>query len=88
MNLPKNDTDNSEIKAVLAFTLETLRSQAQYMHRQQGWIVALAETIAADPDLESRLKQHPFYDQGYDSSLPKIAVTLENIDLQIRKMKG
>lgn len=78
---------STSTKALLRFILEELKRQAIYAHRQQGWLTALWETVAADAELESRLKLHPLYDQGLLSNPPKIDVLLSNIDILIQELK-
>jgi hypothetical protein len=55
---------DNETKEVLISTLELVRDQAAYLHRQHGWIIAVSETIEKYPDLAAELKRHPFFDQG------------------------
>jgi hypothetical protein len=69
---------------VLRFILETLKQQAIFIDRQYAWIVALAETIKSDPELETRLKQHPLYDLGPEPRLRNFAAFEHSIDALIR----
>jgi hypothetical protein len=68
----------------LRFILETLKQQAIFIDRQYAWIVALAETIKSDPELEARLKQHPLYDLGPEPRLRNFAAFEHSIDALIR----
>jgi hypothetical protein len=72
---------------ILIAVLEVLREQSIYLHRQHGWIIAVAETIEQSPDLVSHLRQHPFFDQGPRPDAYSTAVLLEKIDALIRKLK-
>ncbi|MBZ5549168.1 MAG: hypothetical protein LAO22_14630 [Acidobacteriia bacterium] len=78
-NLPTNQ--------VLVSILQMLKEQAIFAHRQQGWITALWETIERDDELQSRLKQHPRYDQGPQPNLQRIDVLTRNIDALIQRLK-
>jgi len=79
-----SDVDTTQ---VLCFILEELKHQAIFARRLHGWVIAVAETIEKNPDLEPQLKRHPFYDQGFDSSLPKTDLLLSNIDALIRQLR-
>jgi hypothetical protein len=68
--------------------LQMLRQQAIYLHRQHGWIVALAETVRQNPETARILEQHPFYDQGPASEIRSSAETLQIIDGIIQQLKG
>jgi hypothetical protein len=76
-----------EAKQVLRSTLEMLKQQAIYTHRLHGWLIAVAETIAKQPDLAPRLKQHPLYDQGPAPYIQTIDTTTQNIDALIQRLK-
>jgi hypothetical protein len=80
--------DDQQTNQVLVTILEMLKRQAIYLHRQHGWITALAGAMAADPELESRLKQQPFYDQGPAPFLQTVDVMIQNIDALIQRLKG
>lgn len=69
---------------MLRFILETLKQQATFIDRQYGWIVALAETMKSDPELEARLKQHPLYNLGPEPRLRNFAAFEHSIDALIR----
>lgn len=71
-------------REVLRFMLETLKQQAIFLDRQYAWIVALAETIKSDPELEARLKRHPLYDLGPEPRLRNFAAFEHSIDALIR----
>lgn len=72
---------------VLCSILEMLKQQAIHADRLRGWLVALAETIETNSTLGSRLKKHQFYDQGRDTRLQSIDVTIQNIDALIRQLR-
>jgi hypothetical protein len=61
--------------------------QAIYLHRQHGWIIAVAEAVEKHPDLASHLKQHPFYDQGPRQDIDKTLSLIRNIDELIQQLK-
>jgi hypothetical protein len=71
-------------RETLRFILETLKQQAIFLDRQYAWIVALAETIKSDPELEARLQQHPLYDLGPEPRLRNFAAFEHSIDALIR----
>ena len=77
-----------QIREVLVSILEMVRQQAIYLHRQHGWLIAVAETLEKHPDLVSHLKQHPSYDLG---PRPDIEITqrmLQNIDALIAQLRN
>jgi hypothetical protein len=76
-----------EIKETFRFILELLKQQALYVHRQHGWLIALAETIERDPALVSELKNHPFYDQGPEWRIQSIDVLLQNIEIVLQQVQ-
>ena len=80
--------NNQLLNQLLASMLEILREEAIYLHRQHGWIIAVAETIEKHPDLVQHLKQHPFYDQGYRPDAYKIERLLQSIDVLIQQLRG
>ena len=55
-------SDDIQVNQVLVAILEMLRDLHLYSERQHHWIVALRYAIQSDPDLESRLKDHPWFD--------------------------
>jgi len=76
--------DERQHREMLRFILETLKQQAIFLDRQYAWIVALAETIKSDPELEVRLKQHPLHDMGPEPRLRNFAAFEHSIDALIR----
>lgn len=76
--------DERQNREMLRFILETLKQQAIFLDRQYAWIVALAETIKSDPDLEARLRQHPLYDLEPEPRLRNFAAFEHSIDALIR----
>ena len=76
--------DERQQREMLRFILETLKQQAIFIDRQYSWIVALAETMKSDPELEARLKQHPLYDLGPEPRLRNFAAFEHSIDALIR----
>jgi hypothetical protein len=72
---------------VLRSILEMLKQQTIYLHRQHGWMIALAEAIGKDSALADELKQHPFYDQGPRQDEQITRVMLQNIDALIQQLK-
>jgi hypothetical protein len=71
----------------LCFILEMQKQQALYLDRLHGWIIAIAETLAKQPDLVEHLKQHPFYDQGPLPSLRSTDEMIRNIDALIQQLR-
>jgi len=79
---------DAETKHILRFILEALKQQAQYLHRQHGWLIAVAESLKANPEMDSALRQHPFYDQGPQPLIPRTDAMIRNIDLLIENLKN
>jgi len=77
---------DEQTKQVLISILEVLREQANYLHRQHGWLIAVAETIEKQPDLVSDLKRHSFYNQGPRPDVHITASLLERVDVLIRQL--
>jgi hypothetical protein len=75
-----------ETRETLTSMLQWMRQQAIYLHRQHGWIVALAETVRKNPQLAADLEQHPSYDQGPRQDLQNIDMLLQNIDALIQRL--
>jgi hypothetical protein len=73
---------------VLISILEMLRQQAIYLHRQHGWVIAVAETLRQNPEMAKSLEQHPFYDQGPRQDIQTTDATIRNIDALIQQLKG
>jgi hypothetical protein len=80
--------NSEQTDAVLIEVLETLKEQAIYLHRQHGWMIAIAETVEKNPDLASHLKLHPFFDQGPRPDTYIAACFLEKVDALIRRLKN
>jgi hypothetical protein len=79
----RNDPKNEVLIAVL----EVLKEQTIYLHRQHGWLIAVAETVETNPELVAHLKQHPLYDQG---PRPDIHITqrlTQKLDALIQQLK-
>jgi hypothetical protein len=76
-----------ETNGTLIAILEILKQEAEYLHRQHGWLIAVAETIEKHPEFASLLKEHPFYDSTPRPSLQKIAVLTQKIDTLIQQLK-
>jgi len=74
--------------AVLCSILEMMKQQAVYLHRQHGWLIAVAETIEKDAELLAELKQHPFYDQGPRLDARITDAMIRNIDALILQLKA
>ena len=79
-----SDLDTNE---TLRTILEILKQEAKYLHRQHGWLIAVAETIEKNPDLDSQLKQHPFYDQGPRRDTQITDALIRNIDALIQRFR-
>jgi hypothetical protein len=76
-----------ETNGALIAILEILKQEAEYLHRQHGWLIAVAETIEKHPEFASLLKEHPFYDSTPRPSLQKIVVLTQKIDALIQQLK-
>ena len=77
---------DEQTKQILVSILEVLREQTSYLHRQHGWVIAVAETIEKQPDLAAHLKQHSFYDQGPRPDMRITASLLERVDVLLRQL--
>ncbi len=75
-----------EQRDLLVAILEMMKQQAIYLHRQHGWIIAVAEAVEKHPDLASHLKQHPFYDQGPRQDIDKTLLLLQRVDALIQRL--
>jgi hypothetical protein len=80
--------DSESLNQTLIAMLDLLHEEAIYLHRQHGWIIAVAETVEKHPDLVQHLKQHPFYDQGYRPDAYRIERLLQSIDGLIQRLKA
>ena len=76
-----------ETNGALIAILEILKQEAEYLHRQHGWLIAVAETIEKHPKFASCLKEHPFYDPTPRPSLNKITELTQEIDTLIQQLK-
>jgi hypothetical protein len=76
-----------ETNGALIAILEILKQEAEYLHRQHGWLIAVAETIEKHPEFASLLKEHPFYDPTPRPSLNKITVLTQQIDALVQQLK-
>lgn len=76
-----------ETKEILRSVLGLLKMQIAYLHRQHGWVTAIADAMRNDPALAERLEQHPFYDQGPASGIQSTDVMIQNIDVLIQRLK-
>jgi len=76
-----------ETNGALIAILEILKQEAVYLHRQHGWLIAVAETIEQHPEFASLLKQHPFYDPTPRPSLQKVDALTRNIDALTQQLK-
>jgi hypothetical protein len=77
-----------DTKSILISILEMVKQLTIYTHRQHGWMIAVAETIAQDPARVAELKQHPFYDQGPREDVQITGNTLQSIDALIQKLRA
>jgi hypothetical protein len=73
--------------AVLRAILEMLKEEAQYLHRQHAWIIAVSETVEQHPDFRAKLRAHPFFDQGPRPDVERTQTMIRNIDALIRQLK-
>ena len=77
--------NQTETRTVIVSILQMLRSQAEYMHRQHGWMIAIAETLR-DEGLTEKLEQQPFYDQGPRPDVKITDTMIRNIDALIQEL--
>jgi hypothetical protein len=74
---------------VLISILEMLKRQADYLHRQHGWMIAIADTLrSANDDLERTLVHHAFYDQGPRQDVEITYDMIRNIDALISQLRN
>ena len=78
---------DNETREVLCSILGMLRSQAVYLHRQHGWMIAIAETVDNDSALAAHLRQHPFYNQGPRQDVDITNSILANIDALTQRLR-
>jgi hypothetical protein len=78
---------DAETKQVLIALLEVLKEQSIYLHRQRGWITAVADTLESNAELDSVLKAHPFYRQPPRQDENRNDELLRIIDELILKLK-
>ena len=78
---------DADTKDVLIPVLELMKLEAEYLYRQQCWIVALADTVRKNPQLAAVLEQHPLYDQGPALELRSRDVLLQRLDELIQQLK-
>jgi hypothetical protein len=76
-----------EIKDVLCSILAMMKEQAIYLHRQHGWLIAVADTVETNRDLDAFLKKHPFYDLGPRRDIEITHDAIERIDALIQRLK-
>jgi hypothetical protein len=75
-----------EQRDVLVAILEILKEQSIYLHRQRGWIAAVADTIELKTDLGDYLKAHPFYSQPPRRDEHNNDALLQRIDALIQRL--
>jgi len=75
-----------QTKEVLRSILLMMKDQAVYLHRQHGWLIAVADTVETNSDLDAFLKKHPFYEQGPRPDIQKTQTMIENIDALLRQL--
>jgi hypothetical protein len=76
---------DEQTKTILVAILQMLRAQAEYMHRQHGWMIAVADALR-DDGMTEQLEQHPFYNQGPRPDEKITDATLRRIDGLIREL--
>jgi hypothetical protein len=79
---------DKETKEVLVVVLDMLKKEAEYLHRQHGWMISLADAVRQNPEAKKALEQHPFYDQGPRSDERITQTTIRNIDALIQRLKA
>jgi hypothetical protein len=78
---------DAETKQVLLAILQMMKDQAVYLHRQHGWLIAVADSVDTDAELSDFLKTHPFYNQGPRPDVQITNAMIQNIDLLIQRLK-
>ena len=68
------------MQEVMISILQILRQQTNYLHRQHGWLIAVAETVEKHPEFEQSLRQHPFFYQGPREDAQITQSLLQSID--------
>jgi len=75
-------------REVLLSILEMLKQQTIYLHRQHGWLIAVADTLRQqNAEIEKKLMQHPFYDLGPRPDIQITDATIRSIDGLIAQLK-
>lgn len=72
---------------VLISILGIMKQQIIYMHRQHGWLIAIADAIRQKPELKEVLETHEFYDQGRRPELQSSDTLTQNIDALIQQLR-
>jgi hypothetical protein len=75
------------INEVLISILGMMKQQIIYMHRQHGWLIAIADAIREKPELKKALETHEFYDQGRRPDMQSSDVLTQNIDALIQQLR-
>jgi len=78
---------DAETKQVLCSILEMLKDQAIYLHRQHGWLMAVADTVETNADLDAFLKKHPFYRQAPRRDEQRTNEMIQKVDALIQLLK-
>jgi hypothetical protein len=78
--------NNLETKEILITILQMLRDEAVYLHRQHGWMIAVADAVRESPEAKKALERHPFYDQGPRPDEKITENAIRNIDALIQKL--
>lgn len=76
-----------ETKQVLLAILEMQKQQVILSTRLLGWLVAVGDTVRANPAMNEVLTQNPFY---YQATIPQLDTTgamLQHIDALIQQLK-
>jgi hypothetical protein len=80
--------DGPPVNEVLISVLMMLRQQTNYLHRQHGWLIAVADTLRSiDDDVEKTLVQNAFYDQGPRQDVQITQNMLDSIDGLIAQLR-
>jgi hypothetical protein len=71
---------------VLSAILEMMKQQAIYLHRLHGWLIAVADTVETNSELDAFLKKHPFYNLGPRPDVQITQSTIESIAELVQKL--
>jgi hypothetical protein len=87
--MKETSMSDDSTRAVLLAILRMQKQQAEYLHRQHGWLISVADTLReSDAALEKKLEQHPFYYQGPRQDVEITTRMYRTIDALISQLEA